>query len=71
MGCLGAWQLHPTASAGDRFQGSNKHATVVAGLWSLHTGYEMLYSACHTEAVRLAEHLRGTCKSEQKKQMVQ
>ena len=30
------------------------------------TGYYMLYFTCHTEAVRLAEHLRGTRKSERK-----
>ena len=32
-----AWQSHPTASAGDRFQSSNKCLTAVDGLWSFHT----------------------------------
>ena len=51
------WQLNPTASAGARFHGSNKHPTIVDGLWSLLTGQYMLYFACHTEPVRLTEHL--------------
>ena len=62
-----AWQPHPTASTGDRFQGSNKRPTVVDALWSLHTGQYMLYFACHTEPVRLTENLQGTRKSEQDK----
>jgi hypothetical protein len=63
-----AWQLHPTASAGDRFQGSNKPPTVVDGLWSHHTGHYMLYFACHAEPVRLTEHLPCPRTSEQKKE---
>ena len=51
-----AWQSHLTASAGDRFQGPNKRPTVADGLWSLLMGQYMLYFACHTEPVRLAEH---------------
>ena len=62
-----AWQAHPTASAGNRFQGPNKRTAVFNGLWSLPTGQDMLYFACHTQPVRLTEHLRGTRKSEQKK----
>jgi hypothetical protein len=33
------------------------------GVWVIHTGKHTLYFICHTEPVRLAEHLRGTRKS--------
>ena len=62
-----AWQLHPTASAGYRIQGSNKLPTVIDGLWSHHRGQYILYFAWHAEPVRLTEHLECTRTSEQKK----
>jgi hypothetical protein len=39
------------------------------GMWVLHTGQYMLFFKCHTEPVRLTEHLRGTRKSGPKKKV--
>ena len=40
---------------------------VFLGMWTLHMGYSLLYFNCHTDPVRLAEHLQRTHKSEKKK----
>ena len=48
-------------------EGPNICLTAIGGMQAVAHGTNMLYFDCQLDAVRLTKHLRGTCKSEQKK----